>query len=326
MTLNPPQSDKTKKRYRVAFFCIGFLGIGLAIPQYLDQEKKDNDTSQTLGTIKTNTAAALDQLKYPIPALPQITVQTIPGLPDGVTNINLRYHMLEIRNFNDVEIDDFISRFQFPEPITTTVETDIPPGTVISWEPMLTKYSISGSGNKSFLGAASTRHYLFPSAYFFPGNRGQLTGFSDGGDTTGVWQLTIDKLPPHGVVSISFLTDNEGNFTNYIALANTEFKTNRAAISTTMRGDGKGGSILMNLTMAIIINTNYAVNPNEDWHFGTNWLRFYFEGLYEYPSAGKPGSQHFLVPFVFDTNSRAISSLPIQTDDGKWRRVTIEYQ
>jgi hypothetical protein len=116
------------------------------------------------------------------------------------------------------------------------------------------------------------------------------------------------------------------NSTNYIALANTEFKTNGAAISITAQGDGKGGVINRNLTMAIIINTNYAVNPKEDWHFGTNWLRFYFEGSYQYPAAGKLGSQHFLVPFVFDTNNRAISSLPIQAEDGRWRRVMIQYQ
>ena len=69
-----------------------------------------------------------------------------------------------------------------------------------------------------------------------------ITSYSDGGDRTGIWQLTINKLPSHGMVSISFLTDNEGDSTNYIALANTEFKTNGAAISTTMRGDGKGGA------------------------------------------------------------------------------------
>lgn len=243
-----------------------------------------------------------------------------------MTNTNLRYHILEIRNPNDVEVDNFISRFQFPEPISSTIDTDLPPGTVIGWQPILTRYSITGIGSKSFLGPNSSRNILLPVTYFFSGNRGQLTGYSDGGDRTGIWQLTINKLPSHGVVSISFLTDNEGDSTNYIALANTEFKTNGAAISTTMRGDGKGGSIIMNFTMAIIINTNYAVNPNEDWHFGTNWLQFYFEGLYQYPAAGNPGSQNFLVPFIFDANDRTISSMPIQARDGKWRRVTIEYQ
>jgi hypothetical protein len=78
--------------------------------------------------------------------------------------------------------------------------------------------------------------------------------------------------------------------------------------------------------MSAIINTNYAVNPNEDWHFGTNWLRFYFEGLYQYQESGKLTGQHFLVPFKFDTNNRSLSSFPIRSDDGKWRRVMMEYQ
>lgn len=325
MTINPP-SAKAKKWYRVAFIFLGILGFGLAVPQSVEQEKKEAVTSQLLGVIKTNTDIAL---KYPMPALPQITVQTIPGLPGGMTNnSHLRYNQILIWNFNDVEIDNFCSRLQLPEPIETTIETNLPPGTIINWRPLLTKYSITGTGNKTFLGPNSTRNYLFyPSPCFFTeGNKGQLTGYSEGDDATGVWELTIDKLPPHGTVSLSFLTSDGGDNTNYIALANTEFKTNGAAISTTMRGDGNGGSILMNLTMAIIINTNYAVHPNEDWRFGTNWLRFYFEGLYQYPAAGKPGDQHFLVPFLFNTNSRVISSLPIQAEDGKWRRVMIQYQ
>jgi hypothetical protein len=267
--------------------------------------------------------------QHPITPTLWITLQTLPGLPEGVTNnSHLRYCQILVRNSNDVEIDNFCSRLQLPEPIDATIETNLPPGTMIGWRPLLTKYSITGTGNKRFLGPNSSRNYLFyPSACFFPaGNKGQLTGYSEGGDLTGVWELTIDKIPSHDTVSLSFLTSNDGDATNYIALANTEFKTNGAAISTTMRGDGNGGSILMNLTMAIIINTNYAVNPKEDWHFGTNWLRFYFEGLYQYPAVGKPGSQHFLVPFVFNKNAGAISSLPIRSEDGKWRRVLIEYQ
>jgi|ERR1035438_5231740 hypothetical protein len=111
-----------------------------------------------------------------------------------------------------------------------------------------------------------------------------------------------------------------------IALANTEFRTNGAAVSIEGRGDGKGGFITKNFSFAMIVNTNYAINPNEDWHFGTNWLRFYSEGYYQYSESGKLTSQHFLVPFKFDTNSRSISSFPILPNDGNWRRVMIEYQ
>jgi hypothetical protein len=273
--------------------------------------------------------ATLRQYNTQHPKVPMLTIaaQTLPGLPVGMSNNpHLRYHQILIQNANDIEIENFISRLQLPEPISTTVETQLPPGIVIGWEPLLTRFSITGTGNRSYIGPNSTRNYLLPMPHFFPGNHAQLTGYSEGGDLTGVWQLTIDKLPPKSVALISFLTMNDGDATNYIALANTEFKTNGAAISTTMRGDGNGGAIVMSFTMAMIINTNYANNPREDWHFGTNWLRFYFEGLYQYPAAGKTGSQNFLVPFVFDTNSRAISSFPIKTEDGNWRRVMIEYQ
>jgi hypothetical protein len=61
MTINPP-TDKGKKWYRIAFICLGILGICLAIPQYLEQEKKDAADAQTLGEIKTNTAKPSFQL------------------------------------------------------------------------------------------------------------------------------------------------------------------------------------------------------------------------------------------------------------------------
>lgn len=265
-------------------------------------------------------------IQHPVVPMLVITIRTIPGLPGGMTNTHLRYHMLEIRNYNDMEIDDFYSRLQLPEQVITTIETDLPPGTVIGWQPFLTRYSITGTGNKSLLGPASARHYLYPAAYFFPGNRAQLTGFSDGSDMTGVWQLTFNKLPPHGVVSLSFLTTSEGDATNYIGLVNYEFKTNGATFTTTMQGTNNGGSILHNLMFAMIVHTNKVVEPNEDWRLGTNELRFYFEGSYQYPAVDKPGNQHFLVPFVFDTNNLTISSLPTQPEDGKWRRVMIQYQ
>jgi hypothetical protein len=67
-----------------------------------------------------------------------------------------------------------------------------------------------GTGSKSFLGPSSSRNYQLPpiqAPFYFPGNRGQLSGYSDGGDLTGVWQLSLDKLPPNGIVSISMLTE-----------------------------------------------------------------------------------------------------------------------
>jgi len=64
MTLNPPQNDKTKRRYRIAFFCLGVLGVGLAIPQYLEQQKRETTASQTLGEIKSNTEKASFQLFF----------------------------------------------------------------------------------------------------------------------------------------------------------------------------------------------------------------------------------------------------------------------
>jgi hypothetical protein len=267
------------------------------------------------------------RLQHPNVPLVQVVLQTIPGLPEGIqNNPHLRYHRVLIQNPNQVEIGNFYGRLQLPEPIDTLIETKTPPGISMSIEPILTKFSIIGDGNRKLLGPASSLHPLYPPAHLFPGNRAQLTGYSDGGEITGVWQCSIDKLPPQSAVTISFLTSIEGDATNYISLANYEFKTNGATISTTIQGTTNGSVMLHSLTIAMIVHTNRVIEPNEDWHLGTNELRFYFEGFYQYAAGEKSKQQPFLVPFVFETNSRAMLSLPIQKEDGKWRRVTIEYQ
>ena len=81
-----------------------------------------------------------------------------------------------------------------------------------------------------------------------------------------------------------------------------------------------------NLGWSGIVHTNKDVNKNEDWRLGTNELRFSFEGVYQYVAAGKLENQHFLVPIAHDVTTRKLSSLPVQPDDGRWKRVMIEFQ
>jgi hypothetical protein len=106
----------------------------------------------------------------------------------------------------------------------------------------------------------------------------------------------------------------------------TAFTNDGATIAATTQGTTTGSVILHNLTIAMIVHTNKVRNPKEDWRLGTNELRFSFEGLYQYQAAGKPANQHFLVPITFDAKSRKLSSLAIQPNDGKWKRVMIEFQ
>lgn len=153
-----------------------------------------------------------------------------------------------------------------------------------------------------------------------------MTGFFDNGEKTGIWELTADKLPPHGVVSLLFLTSNDDNETNYITFVKTAFTNDGAHFETTMQRTADGSVDTRSLIIAMIVHTNKVPIPNEDWHLGSDELRFSFEGLYQYPAAGKLGTQHFLLPLAFDAKSRALSSLPIQPNDGKWKRVTIEFQ
>jgi hypothetical protein len=129
---------------------------------------------------------------------------------------------------------------------------------------------------------------------FFPKYvEGEKMRTSRAGDITGVWELTVDRLPPGGRVSISFLSSNASEGTNYINLASVPL---------------------------------WSLAPNPEATPDTNELRFSLEGEYQYRSESKPGRQHFLVPITFDADQRVLSSLPIQADNAHWRTVTLIFQ
>jgi hypothetical protein len=254
--------------------------------------------------------------------LPIITVQTLDGLPLNVPqNPHLRLSRLMVRNETDVEIANLISRVQLPEPIYDSVETNCPPGTSVEWSPIIEPITVSGIGSKSIIGPASVVYHPIPHVGFFPsGAQGELFKSSKEGDLTGVWELTVDKLPRKRSVSVLFLTYNGTNATNYLELVNTEFKTNGAQITAAIQGTTSGAVIIHNLSFTATLNNN------RDYHFGTNALRFSVEGQFQYQFEGKPRDQHFLVPISFESMERRISSKGIQTGDGHWRRIIVEFQ
>ena len=59
---------------------------------------------------------------------------------------------------------------------------------------------------------------------------------------------------------------------------------------------------------------------------GTNELRFSFEGDYQYAASEKLETQHFLMPIIHDPTTRRLSSPAVQPDDGRWKRVMVEFQ
>jgi hypothetical protein len=274
--------------------------------------------------------ATLRQYHAQHPKTPKITVSlnSLHGLPESITNdSHLRFYTLQINNDNEVEINNLRARLQLPEPVEMTVETNSSPGLSIEWKPILTKFTVFGTGNHKILGPQSSLYPEWPPTLLIPlDDSAQLTRYSDSIDKTGVWGLLIDKLPPHSGLKLSFLTTDYGDATNYISLANYEFKTNGATIAATVQGTTNGSVILHDMTIALIVNTNKVVKVNENWHLGTNELRFSLDGWYEFTAAGKLQNLHFLVPLIFDSEKRSISSLPAQDGIGKWRLVMIEYQ
>jgi hypothetical protein len=238
MTITPPTTARAKVVYRVVLGAWAVATCVLAFVQFR-------------------------QTRPLIPRLPLITVETLSGLPEGLAgNPHLRLHRLQIRNANDVAIEDFCSRFQLPEPLFATVETNRPPGTAIGWRPLVTKTTVSGTGNRSVIGPSSSVNFVYSPACFFPvGNRAQLSGFCERGDSTGVWELTIDKLPPNGVGSLMFLTSDDGDATNYISFAKTAFTNDGATFAACTQGTPDGSVIMHSSVLMFIVHTNKVLDP-----------------------------------------------------------------
>lgn len=234
-----------------------------------------------------------------IPGLPQITLETLDGLPpECANNPHLRLHRLVVRNGSDANIETFCSRLQLPEPISQTIETNATIGAIVGWRPLVDKIIVKGTGGRTeggfWIGPTSKLTFVEQSMAFFPKYaKGEKGTTSRAGDITGVWELTVDRLPPGGHVSISFLSSNATEGTNFIDLASVPL---------------------------------WSIPPNPQTTPDTNELRYSFEGEYQYRAESKPGRQHFLVPITFDANQRVLSSLPIQADNGHWRTVTLVFQ
>jgi len=303
MTFKSPSTPKARGVYR-SIFAVWFVA------------------SLVIGILQYHGA------KPTIPSRPQITIETFAGLPEGMTGMNhLRLHRLFIRNNNSMPIEGFCSRLQLPEPIFATLETNCSPGAILQWHSLQRRVTIVGTGNREVLGPSSSAEFVYDTPCFFPhGNRAQLSGYFAVAEPTGVWELTIDKLPAYGIVSLLFLTSTGGYATNYVDFVKTAFTNDGATIWSCVEPSTNGAVIMHHLGVAMIVHTNKVINTNEDWHLGTNELRFSFEGLYRYAANGSLVEQHFLVPIAYDAPHRKFSSLPIQPNDGKWKRVMIEFQ
>jgi hypothetical protein len=94
-------------------------------------------------------------LHYAIPSLPYIKVESFNGLPINelpsveTNKQHLKLHRLEIRNSGEVEIDNFRSRFQIPEPIIFTKAINQSIGTLVGWRPLKIEILTTGTAGRS---------------------------------------------------------------------------------------------------------------------------------------------------------------------------------
>jgi hypothetical protein len=240
------------------------------------------------------------QSKIPALSLPRITIETLDGLPEEFSgDSRLRQNRLFIRNNGESEILRFCSRLQLPEPIARTIETNATIGTSVGWRPLMDKLSIIGTGGRTegglWVGPTSAVYFVgSPPCFIYSGpTRGQKGTLSKAGDITGIWELTFDKLPPGGQVSLVFLTSNGSNSTTYLELASIPL---------------------------------WQSPPNPRTNPVTNELRFSLEGEYLLPAEAQNSKQSFLAPIVYDASSRKISSFLVQPNVGNWQPVTLTFQ
>jgi hypothetical protein len=234
------------------------------------------------------------------PELPHISIHALDGMPLGTPNDpHLRMNRLLVRNLSEVEINHFCSRVQLPEPIVTSPNFEIEKsvGVSIEWRPILTKLLISGMGGRSesglWIGPSSSIALSYQEECFVPeGDRAAYVQVG-GAEITGIWELMIDKLPPRGHISILFFTSSSPEAKSYI--------------------DFSSG-----LSFAGELNINDEEKDSDE-------LRFYLEGEYRFFAGVLPGKLRFLVPIIFDAETRKLSSTTIQSEAGNWRPVTLAF-
>jgi hypothetical protein len=287
---------------------LGTGGIGVIIVAIINSRggkttSSTNITSNTGPVIATwgnsntinNTTVNYSPLTNRIsPRLPIIKVETFAGLPVEMTNNpNLRLTSLVVRNLDEVPIENFCSRLQLAEPIIETIETNHSVGTLIGWRALKVKMLVNGTAGRTegglWIGSGSTNSFEYPVECFFPSeHRGQKIEYSGDGKITGIWELTIDKLPPGGYVSLTFLTSKSSDATNYIRFANEP------------------------------LWKQPPESPPD-----TNELRFFLEGQYSFRTEASFGKQHFLMPMIWDEKQRMCSSLEVQSNVVPWHPVML---
>lgn len=297
---SPTKEEKGKKRfYKISFLILAALIISLTWRQsYNDDREKTQmflSTSNQMHDLRTELSTLRAANEHPIPSLPLIQFETLNGLPEGFTNNpHLRLNRLSVQNF-DVEIDNFCSRLQLPEPISFTIETNQPVGASTGWRPLLDRIVVNGTGGRNWIGGGSSVTWLDSRPCFYSTNlMGEKLSISKNGDTTGIWELTIDKLPPRGFVSVLFITSDDEQAANYIKLAS--------------------------------VPAWQGIPPNPKSKPDTNELDFLMAGNYQFQAANKPGNQFFLVPILFDSEQRKISSQNTQSDVGRWHACFMIFQ
>ncbi len=219
-------------------------------------------------------------------AVPQVSLKTDSGLaasdfPSRTISAemmrDLRRHRLIVANPNAVDVQDFVLRFQLPEPVTgDLVIEDRPAGVEIVWHACRMTFNLLGKGASTYpTQGGGTVITTAPN----PGSMATLRGTGEGCSAamdskdlhpTGIYQLKVARLPARTAIRLAFVTSNGPEGERYLEAARN--------------------------------------SPSDDS------LSYFGDGMWHYLSGDHIETRPIFVPLRFDRDSRTITSEPSSSE------------
>ncbi len=226
----------------------------------------------------------------PVVVVPNVSIKTDPGLtasdfPSRIISADmmrdLRRHTLSVINPNLIDLQDFVIRFQLPEPVVGgLVIEDRPAGVEIVWNACRVRFNLLGDGASSRpTEGGGTTITTAPSAGSTAGMLGQGEECSAAMDnehlpSTGVYRLKIARLPAKTAIRVAFLTSIAAEGQRYLEA---------------IRNGPSDGSLV---------------------YFG--------DGKWHYVSGDHVETKRIFVPLRFENGNRTITSEPSSIEVGKY--------
>lgn len=195
----PSKSDsgKIKRQTDIALmisFVIGIVATALGTWQQLRESEEAQRTMDLLRRAEQSSREHRE-MQRATPSVPLVSITTHSGLPLPLPSGNTitdkehdryRYHTLEVRNTNTINLNSVAIELLLPERIVSFVDTQSTAGV---------RASLKSQANRDLVGAAN----------------GGLIEYMPGPSLMGSrhYMLDVDVLPANGFINVSYLTERD---------------------------------------------------------------------------------------------------------------------